>query len=197
MISKNSITIGTVFLLVCAIFTLGLRKVRTSNVKEEKIQIRYYGGFHNDNSYLYSYKNEFEFLMNEELAKKGTGRYYKVYFGPDGKYYKAEMNIPKKNIQGTYLFDDNERQIYYEDEEGIVRIWCYEKELQVEVVLEFGELKEYIENRYIGDKLMSRTKYEPVPVVRESMEYDHEKMKYKLYDELGNFVKEYKMAIGK
>lgn len=185
-----------IFLIIYIVFLLGLGMVREGNIKHAQITMRYYSRFHNDNEYLYSSKGEFEGIMNEELVKKTTERYYKVYYGSNGKYYKAEMHYPAHNIHGTYFFDDEERMVWYKEGDK-TEIWNYGQEVKTLVVVEDGGLKAFIEYTYEGEKLEETVRYEPVNVMLEYIEYDHKTMRYRKYDKLGEFVEEGKMVVGK
>jgi len=182
--------------MVCTIFLVAFGTGRDSNIKHAQIQIRYYSRFHNDNEYLYSSKDKFEGIMNEQLANKTTDRYYEVYYGPNGKYYKAEMHHTAHSIHGIYFFDDEERKVWYKKGDK-TEIWNYGEDVKTLVIVEGGELKEFIEYSYEAEKLIERVRYETVNVMFEHIEYDHKTMRYRKYDKLGKFVEERRMVVGK
>ncbi len=167
----------------------------TCKTTKNQAQIRYFVRFHNDNEYLYSFKDEFEFPMEEDEAKK-SDKYYKVYYGPDGKYYKAEL-FKNGQLEETYLFDSQER-IIQSRENNIMRMWCYGENEKILVIIEGTRLSEYWVYSYEGDKLLKLTKYIPSDVILEYTVYDHNNWRYKTYDITGDPIDEGRMVgIGK
>lgn len=179
-------------LILCIValssITLGCKMTKN------QAQIRYFDRFHNDNIYLYTFKDEFEFPMEEDEAK-GSDKYYKVYYGPDSKYYKAEL-FKNGQLKETYLFDSQER-IIQSRENNIVRMWCYGENEKILVIIEGTRISEYWVYSYEGDKLIKLSKYIPSDVMLEYTEYDHDAFRYKTYDITGKLTHEGHMRIGK
>lgn len=179
--------------LLCVVLSAGALTgiPSSSKMTTNQTQIRYFDRFHNDNVYLYSFKNEFEFAM-EPNEVETSDKYYKVYYGPDGKYYKAEL-FKNGEVKETYSFDSHERVIR-STQRNVVHVRSYGENETILLIIEGTRLSEYWVCSYEGDKLIKVTKYIPSDVILEYTVYDHENWGYKTYDITGDLLDEGRMV---
>ena len=157
----------------------------SNNLGENMDSIKYFHRFHNDNEYLLSYKEEFEFLLNEQDVHR-TDKYYKVYYGSDGKCYKADFFENGKYKRG-YIFDSKERVLRILEEE-IVNIWDYSDNRKMKFVLRKGEFQEYQLYQYDNNKLSKITRFKPGRDIFEYTIYNYSSWNFKTYDKEGKLI---------